>query len=72
MEKLTGTLHQSDLEGGVWVFQARNGRQYHLDGLPTHLQKEGAHLEVEGEESNAMSFGMMGSVFRVHSARQVH
>ena len=71
METLTGTLHRSDLEGGVWVFAARDGRRYHLDGLPSHLEKDGAHLEIHGQESSQMSLGMMGSVFQVHSARAV-
>jgi len=69
MEKLIGTLHHSDLEGGVWVLAAEDGRQYHLDGLPQALHREGVRLEVQGQESAQMSLGMMGAVFQVRSAR---
>lgn len=71
MEKLKGTLHRSDLEGGVWVFKADNGRQYSLDGLPRDCEKDGARLEVEGQESQAMGFAMMGAVFQVRSAKTI-
>ncbi len=71
MEKLIGTLHHSDLEGGVWVLAAENGRQYHLEGLPQALSREGARLEVQGQESSQMSLGMMGAVFQVRSARSL-
>lgn len=69
METLVGTLHHSDLEGGVWVFRAENGQQYHLDGLPQALHREGARLEIQGREGSMMSLGMMGAVFQVRSAR---
>ena len=71
MEKMIGTLHRSDVEGGVWVFTAESGRQYHLDGLPSHLEKDGARLEVQGQEAAALGFGMMGAVFQVRSAKAV-
>ena len=69
MEKLKGTLHHSDLEGGVWIFRSEDGRQFSLDGLPKQLQVDGAHLELEGQEAQAMGFAMVGSVFQVRSAR---
>lgn len=69
MEKLKGTLNRSDVEGGVWVFTAENGRQYTLDGLPSNLEKDGCRLEIEGSEAQTLGFAMMGAVFQVKSAK---
>ena len=72
MKKLKGTLQKSDLEGGVWVFSTDGGERFHLEGLASGLQKSGARLEIEGDVDGGMvSIGMMGSVFRVKSARAV-
>lgn len=70
--KIQGTLEHSDLEGGVWVFRANDGNSYHLDGLPSNLEKSGAKLELEGDvDKGGMSIGMMGSVFQVSKARSL-
>jgi len=72
MKKHRGTLEKSDLEGGVLVFVTDGGERYHLEGLSSSLKKPGAHLEIEGDvDSGMVSIGMMGSVFRVKSARAV-
>jgi len=67
---IQGTLEHSDLEGGTWVFRAKDGTSYQLDGLPANLQKDGAKLELEGSvDKGMMTIGMMGSVFQVSKAR---
>ena len=67
---IQGTLEHSDLEGGTWVFRAKDGNSYQLDGLPANLQKDGASLELEGSvDKGMMTIGMMGSVFQVSKAR---
>ncbi len=67
---LQGTLQHSDLEGGVWVFEADNGERYHLEGLDSSLEQKGKRLELEGDvDAGGVSIGMMGSVFRVEKAR---
>ena len=68
--KHRGTLKKSDLEGGVFVFVTEGGDQFHLEGLPANLEKNGAHLEIDGDvDAGMVSIGMMGSVFRVKSAK---
>ena len=72
MKKYRGALEKSDLEGGVYVFVTESGARYHLEGLQSSLNKPGIRLEIEGDEDASMvSIGMMGSVFRVKSARAV-
>lgn len=72
MQKLSGTLKHSDLEGGVWVFQASNGQQYQLADIDSQWLKDGNKLELEGEVmENMMSIGMMGPTFRVTKVRSV-
>ena len=68
--KHTGKLEKSDLEGGVIVFVSDSGERYHLEGLPSSLEKPGSRLEIEGEVDGGMvSIGMMGAVLRVTSAK---
>lgn len=70
--RYVGVLEKSELEGGVWVFKADNGEQYHLEGLPGGLQKNGARLEIDGEVDKGMfGIGMMGSTLKVTSAKAV-
>jgi hypothetical protein len=70
--KLRGTLRRSDLEGGVWVFEAEDGERYSLQGLASELEVAGARLEVEGKiDRQAMGFAMVGPVFEVRSARRL-
>lgn len=68
--KLCGQLKRSELEGGVWVFQADDGQSYHLDGLSPELERDGARLEVEGKlDRQGVTIGMMGALVRVDRAR---
>lgn len=69
---IQGTLEHSALEGGTWVFRAKDGNSYQLEGLPSDLQKDGAKLELEGSvDEGMMTIGMMGSVFQVSKARSL-
>ena len=70
--KYTGKLEKSDLEGGVFVFTTDGGERYHLEGLPSNLEKSGSRLEIDGDvDGGTVSIGMMGSVMRVKSAKPV-
>jgi hypothetical protein len=72
VQKISGTLKRSDLEGGVWVFQASDGEQYHLADIDSKWLQDGSKLELEGEVmENMMGIGMMGPTFRVTKARSV-
>ncbi|MGE0488957.1 MAG: hypothetical protein AB7S38_07050 [Vulcanimicrobiota bacterium] len=69
---LKGTLKRSDLEGGVWVFEADSGERFHLEGLDPAHEKDGARLELEGDvDAGGVSIGMMGSVFAVRRAKSL-
>lgn len=69
---IQGTLEHSPLEGGTWVFRAKDGDSYQLSGLPSDLEVNGARLELEGNvDKNAFTIGMMGTVFQVTKARKL-
>lgn len=74
MAKLRGTIHKSDLEGGVWQLLAEDGTTYELEAAAADplLQKEGARVELEGSvDKAAMSFTMTGPRFKVRAVRAV-
>ncbi len=63
--KLKGTIRRSDLEGGQWILEAKDGVQYQLGGALA-TAKDGMSAEVEGKiDKHSMSFGMMGAMFTV-------
>ena len=65
MAKLKGTIQRSDLEGGMWLLDADDGKQYQLTGETKGLQS-GKRAEVEGKvESQQMGFGMGGAILAV-------
>jgi len=68
MVTLKGTVHYSDLEGGVWTFNADDGNQYQIDGGDKKLLKNGQRATVSGViDSNMMGIGMMGDILKVSS-----
>lgn len=72
MQKITGTLRRSPLEGGLWIFETDAGERYHLSGLPGELEREGLRLELEGgPDRHQVGLGMMGPIFSVAAARRI-
>ncbi|ATB34232.1 DUF5818 domain-containing protein [Melittangium boletus] len=68
--KLTGRVVYRDLEGGVWVLEADDGRTYQLEGGDRKIKKDGQRVEVEGEVArDVMTIAMVGPVFNVASYR---
>lgn len=62
--KVSGTIRRSDLEGGVWVLEAKDGQRYQLVGDVATFQ-DGLVAEVTGEvQRDMMSIGMMGPSFK--------
>lgn len=68
--KLRGKIAYRDLETGIWVLEGDDGTTYQLDGGDRKIKKDGHRVEVEGDvEKDALSFGMVGPIFRVRSYR---
>jgi cob(I)alamin adenosyltransferase len=68
--KLTGRVVYRDLEGGVWVLEADDGRTYQLAGGDRKIKKDGQRVEIEGHvDEDVMTIHMAGPVFKVASYR---
>ncbi len=64
--KLSGTVTFRDLETGVWVLEADDGKTYLLDGGDRKIKKNGARIEAEGQVDNSSaSLAMAGPRFVV-------
>lgn len=70
--RLTGAVAFRDVETGVWVLEADDGRTYQLAGGDRHIKKDGRRIEAEGEvDDAAVTIGMVGPVFNVRKYRFV-
>ncbi len=68
--KLTGRVAFKDLETGVWVLEADDGKTYLLAGGDRKLKKDGARLEAEGSvDGQRATLAMVGPRFVVASYR---
>ncbi len=68
--KLTGKVVYRDVEMGVWVLEADDGRTYQLAGGDRKLKKDGHRVEVQGEvDEEVMTAAMVGPVLNVGSYR---
>jgi hypothetical protein len=59
-QKLSGTIHHVDLEGGYYTLRTKGGDIYKLEGGGADLRVPGAHAEIEGEVNDrgfSISFG---------------
>ena len=64
--KLSGTVTFRDIETGVWVLEADDGKTYLLDGGDRKIKKNGARIEAEGQVDNSSaSLAMVGARFVV-------
>jgi len=69
--KAIGTLRHADLEGGVWLLVADDGRRWQLSPAPRGFS-DGDRVDVDGDaDAQAVSFQMAGPVLRVRSVRRV-
>ncbi len=68
--KLTGTIERRDIEGGVFVLRADDGKVYSLRGGDRGLKKPGARVEVDGQlDADSVGIAMVGPVLKVSSYR---
>ncbi len=66
--KLSGKVAFRDIETGVWVLEADDGKTYLLDGGDRKIKKNGARITAEGTIDNAsMTSAMVGPRFVVKS-----
>ena len=64
--KLSGTVAFRDLETGVWVLEADDGKTYLLAGGDRKIKKNGARIEAEGDvDSASLTSAMVGPRFVV-------
>ena len=70
--KVRGTVEFRDVEMGVWVLAAEDGRTYQLAGGRASLLREAQRVEIDGEvDEAAVSVAMVGPVLRVRSYKLV-
>ncbi len=70
-KKLSGTIHQVDLEGGYYTLRTKSGEIYKLDGGGPDLRVAGAQFEVEGEvEDHGFGISFGTPVLHVRSYRR--
>ncbi|MEW5737800.1 MAG: hypothetical protein AB1938_02680 [Myxococcota bacterium] len=70
MTTLAGKVAFRDVETGVWVLEADDGKTYLLAGGDRKLKKNGARIEAEGEvDHDTVTFAMVGPRFVVKSYR---
>ncbi len=70
---LRGTIRREDLEGGVMVLVAEDGKRYLLGGATKALRQEGLKVELDGEiDPGGVSIAMTGEpLFRVKTSRKL-
>lgn len=68
--KLSGTVAFRDLETGIWVLEADDGKTYLLAGGDRKIKKSGARIEAEGDvDSDSATLAMVGPRFVVKQYR---
>jgi hypothetical protein len=68
--KVSGSVAYRDLETGVWVLEADDGRTYELAGGDRGIKKTGRRVEIEGDvDGAAVTIGMVGPVLTVKRYR---
>jgi cob(I)alamin adenosyltransferase len=69
---LSGTVRYREVETGVWVLEADDGRTYLLAGGDRKIKKNGARVEATGALDDAsLTLQMVGPRFVVQSYRFV-
>ena len=68
MTTMKGTVRFRDLETGVWLLEAEDGKLYVLAGGDRKIKKNGARISVEGDvDAESPNFAMAGPRFVVKS-----
>lgn len=68
--KLSGTVEFRDLETGIWVLAADDGKTYLLAGGDRKIKKRGARIEAEGDvDADSATLAMVGPRFVVKQYR---
>lgn len=59
-------MKKSDLEGGVWILETKNGEKYQLKDGPVDLYQNGIKAAIRGKvKKDILGIGMIGPVFEV-------
>jgi hypothetical protein len=68
--KLAGKVAFRDVEAGVWVLEADDGRTYLLAGGDRAIKRDGARIEAEGRlDADSLTLAMVGPRFVVKGYR---
>lgn len=68
MATMTGTVRFRDLETGLWLLEAEDGKLYVLAGGDRKLKKNGARVRAEGQiDADSPNLAMAGPRFVVSS-----
>jgi hypothetical protein len=68
MTTMKGTIRFRDLETGIWLLEAEDGKLYVLAGGDRKLKKNGARISVEGDvDAESPNLAMAGPRFVVKS-----
>lgn len=68
MTTMTGTVRFRDLETGIWMLEAEDGKLYVLAGGDRKLKKNGARISAEGHvDAESPDLAMAGPRFVVKS-----
>ncbi|HEU5041518.1 MAG TPA: hypothetical protein VFT84_11880 [Gemmatimonadales bacterium] len=69
--EVAGTVHQLDVEGGVFVIENSEGTRFNPTNLPAAFQVEGMAVEAEARRrDDVMSIGMVGPVIELLRIRE--
>ena len=71
VERIAGTVHHLDVEGGLFVIRDAAGTQYHPTNLPEAFRHEGMAVEADARRrDDMMSIGMVGPMIELLRVRQ--
>lgn len=71
VERITGTVHHLDLEGGLFVIRDADGTQYQPTNLPEAFRQEGMAVEADARRRDDLtSIGMVGPTIELLRVRQ--
>lgn len=71
LERISGSVHRREVEGGVWVIRTDAGSTLHPRNLPAAFQVEGLRIEAEVRRRDDMvSIGMVGPIVELVRIRR--
>jgi len=69
--EVAGTVHQLDIEGGVFVIENAEGTRFNPTNLPEAFKVEGKAVEAEARRrDDVMSLGMVGPIVELLRIRE--